>query len=248
MKKFLVASLLVFLAATVASASVLFTALPSGKGNWSVDVSGSQTSNFQQQSNATANWLGASVSYGLTDSLDLYVGYKALSTSSYVYYPAPTLVPTYNVPITGTGMQFGGILKYTVLNEIKGAPVSLALGLGTSMVGTEFKATVPANGVAPGIPPIDVSSDMKANGNTSGLGIIVSKLFIPFVPYAAVQYLKNGGDIGESNEIDATIGTAFAFSRNWAILLEYNAQSTTPTSGGSSVSNNQIAAEISWSK
>jgi len=240
MKKFLVVSLLVFLAATVASASVLFTALPSGKGSWGVSGSYSQTSKFQGQSDATLNRPGVALSYGIMDNLDLYVGYSMLSSNGVKGLISALLPP---IDFTTTGSQYGAELKYTILNDAKGAPVSVAVGLGTATIGTKTKWTIPALVLGP--TPVDM--EQTANGNTSGVGVIVSKLFIPFVPYAAVQYLMNGGDMGKSTQIDITAGTVLAFSRNWAILLEYSTQSTTPDGGGASTNNGQIAAEISYS-
>lgn len=245
MKKFLVVSTLVLLVASIASASALFTALPSGKGEMGAAISGAQTSNWGQVSDATSTAIGASFTYGLTDSLDLYLGYKTMQSSKLTtpspYLPfIPTLAP---VALDNTGNQIGGILKYTLINELKGAPLSLALGLGISAVNTKTTGTVPA---APAIGQPELKIDLTSNGNVTGLGLVVSKLFIPFVPYGAVQYMMGKGDF-DWTEVDLTVGTALAFSRNWAILAEYNSQSTTPN-GGSSYTSNQIALEVSWSK
>jgi len=237
MKKFLGVTALVLLVATIASASVLFTPLPMGKGKWGASVSGTQTSNWQDQKDAKGNGYSASVAYGVLDKLDLYVQVGQIKSDKLT---SPTGVPAAPLgTLDMTTNQYGFLLKYNILNDAEGAPVSVAVGAGAATLGTSITFTLPAllGGTA---------FTGTSNGSYGGGGVMVSKLFIPFVPYVGVQYLMAGGDFAKYTQLDITGGTYIAFSRNWGCFVEYSAQTQTPDGGGPSVNLNQIAASISW--
>lgn len=233
---------LVLLVATIASASVLFTPLPMGKGKWGASVSGTQTSNWQNQKDAKGNGYSASIAYGLLDKLDLYVQVGQIKSDKITRTEILTPLPPVTFGLDMATTQYGALLKYNILNDAAGAPVSLAVGVGAAAIGTKITGTFP--GSPPFVPASAV--DLTSNGSYGGGGVMLSKLFIPFVPYIGVQYLMAGGDFAKYTQLDITGGTYIAFSRNWGCFVEYSAQTQTPDGGGSSVSLNQIAASVSW--
>lgn len=239
MKKFLVASLLVFLAVSVASATVLLTPYPAGRGKFGVSLSGARTTNWAGQSDAVGNTYSISVAYGLMDNLDLDLQYGQLKTDKRTVMVAAPPAPLATLDTTIN--QYGALLKYNVLNDAKGAPVALSIGVGAAALNSPNTVTLPA-ALGGG------TQSMTLNGSYGGLGVIVSKLFIPFVPYLGAQYTVSGGDWAKYYELQITAGSYIAFNRNWGCFVEYSALTDTPDGGGSSTNLNQIALSVAWSQ
>lgn len=128
---------------------------------------------------------------------------------------------------TLTGTQLGLVLKYGILKEGKTTPVSVA-----ALVGYQ-SSTSKLGGV------VDV------NSSEIGIGIGVSKVMAPLVPYASIAYKQISSDTATSKgtQMDLNVGTAIAWSANGAVFLEATSQSLTP-SVGAAYTQTQIALGV----
>jgi hypothetical protein len=219
--------LLLFYLVPAVFASVLFSAIPLGKEKSFVSFSVSQSSNYSQQTDAKSNRYGLSVSYGLNDRLDAFLGIGSAKSVN-------LLVPATPLAADNTVNNLGCILKYSLINEGENFPVSLAVAAGGGSFSSKTTFTHPVYG----------PQESVANGSQFGGGLVVSKLIIPFVPYAAAQYSQTGGDT-KFSEIDLTLGTLIGLSRSTYIFVEYNNLSITPD-GGPIYNSSQIAASFSY--
>ena len=223
MKKFFVLLVLGLMLVSIAQAELLTTANPLGQGKWAVEGFGVQDSNVQGQS---SDWkmtvMGAYAGYGVTDKMDLYLSYGSGSLSGQ---------PAGLGAITGSVIGVNG--KYSIMDEASGAPVSVAAGLG-------YRTTAIIAGPFAG-----------GNYNVAQMsaGVGVSKLFVPFIPYAALAYRSNAVSIGGGNQddtqLDITVGTGIAWSRQGAVFVEYTSQSITPKVG-SNFSSVQMALGVAY--
>jgi hypothetical protein len=123
-----------------------------------------------------------------------------------------------------TATAYSGVFRYSLLQESASLPVSLSASLGYTSITSSMAGTV-------------------TNGSKTGIQFNASKMMIPFIPYAALAYnsLSLGGD---STSIELTVGSAFAWSRQNAVLLEYTLLST--TASGTTYSGSQIAFGIAY--
>jgi len=230
------AILLTVLVVSVASAELLTTANPIGKGSWAVLGAGIQDSNISpSDTSLKLTTIGGYVGYGITDKLD---GYLQLGSSSVSGTGLSVGIPGIpDVAITGTG--WGLNLKYTVAEEGTSLPVSVAVGAGYKSMSTTTKT--------PAIPVYHpVATEDTVNGTQLMLGVGVSKIIIPFIPYGALAYKKNqsgGSDV--STQLDITLGSAIAWSTQGAVFVEYTNQAITPTGGGNFTSG-QIAIGVGY--
>jgi len=225
MKHFFGLLLLGIILITSVSASTLLTALPMGKGNWAFALSGAQSGNYNNVSNAKVNKYGLSIGYGLSNNFDMYCMYA--SSKSVDFSVLGGLVPADNATTS-----YGIVLAYNLLNEIKTkGPFSLTLALG----GASFSSKTTAGG-----------TDTIYNGSQGGGALIISKLMIPFVPYAGITYMLQNGDPGTKGvQLDLAIGTVIALSKQFATFIEYSSKGFTPD-GGSSYSQGEVAMEFSY--
>ncbi|MEA3493852.1 MAG: hypothetical protein U9R38_05650 [Candidatus Margulisiibacteriota bacterium] len=215
MRTFLVSLLLAVFLISTASAELLTTANPIGQGKWAFELLGLQNQNASNNSAYSQTAYGGYAGYGLTDKLDLLVNVASANMSG---------LPT-GMEISGTAI--GANLKYAVIEE---APVSVAVGLGYKSTNTTIKTITTTN----------------TPGTQMMLGIGVSKIMAPFIPYGGVAYRKtasNGTDA--STQLDGTIGSAIAWSKQGAIFIEYTLQSITLT-GGTNYSSGQIALGVGY--
>ncbi|MBN2058021.1 MAG: hypothetical protein JW782_04440 [Candidatus Saganbacteria bacterium] len=215
MKKVLVILLSLSFIASVASAELLVTANPIGTGQWAVLGAGLQDSNYGNISGYTLTTLGGYVGYGLMDMLDLYVN---------AAYGTMGGLPS---GVEGSGTLAGLNLKYAVLQE---APVSVAIGAGLKALSVRIKNPL---------------TDTTNSGTQISLGVGVSKLMAPFIPYGGVAYRSTSGDVGDATQLDATVGSAIAWSSQGAVFVEYTLQSITPK-GGSNFSSGQIGLGVGY--
>ena len=172
MKKVLVAVLAVVFAATLASAELMTTSDPVGKGNWAFLGSGIQDQNFSNDSDASLTTIGGVVGYGITDQLDAYVQLGS-STSN-------------NLPTDVTGTGYGVNFKYTVWEESHEMPVTVSTGLG-------YKSTTwKASGI----------SDQNATQLSLGAGISkVWQQFIPYGGLAYRKNSQDGSDLSSQIDL-----------------------------------------------
>lgn len=217
--------LLVVFMASFASAETLTTANPIGQGRWAVLGSVVNTSDYDGTgTNVNSMAYGGYVGYGITSDLD---GFIQLGTSSLT-----GLSPVVSAnSITG----YGGALKYRVMKEGANMPVSVAVAGQVKSIAA--KQTLVAPHPAPG--------EYTMDGSQWTVGAGVSKVMIPFVPYAGLAYRSSGGQITESTQIDVTLGTAVAWSQQGAVMVEGTYSSITPT-GGTNYNNGQVAAAVAY--
>jgi len=219
MKKVLGVLLTVVLIASFASAELLTTANPIGQGKWAVLGAYSQDSDYLKPllAGLTLTTMGGYVGYGATDKFDVYL---QLGSANVGGLPA-------GVSASATG--YGLNLKYAVIAEGKELPVSVAVGGG-------YKSTTSK-----------VTGQADQSGNVMSLGVGVSKLMVPFIPYGGLTYKKTtsaGTDV--SSQLDLTLGSAIAWSTQGAVFAEYTMQSITPN-GGTVYTSGQMALGVGYS-
>ena len=204
MKKVLAVVLFVVFAASLASAELLTTANSVGKGKWAFLGSGLQDQNFGNSSVTSLTTIGGYIGYGINEKLDAYfqAGQSTIS----------------GVSSTGTGMGLN--LKYTMLEEGRDVPVTVAAGAG-------YKSMNWSTGT---------------NGSQLSLAAGISRVWSYVIPYSGLAYRKNsvsGNDI--SSQIDLTVGSAVPWQNMGAFFVEYTLQTITPN-GASNYSSSQIGA------
>ncbi|MBU0687372.1 MAG: hypothetical protein KKB81_05945 [Candidatus Margulisbacteria bacterium] len=216
MKVLLTVFLSLMLLASVASAELLVTALPLGQGSLGVLGAGIQDSNWAANNSGwTLTTIGGYVGYGVLDQLDLLV---TLGSANAGGLPAG---------ISASGTAYGALLKYTVVQEGKDFPVSVAVGAGYKFLAMTFAGT-------------------SANGNQAVVALGLSKIFAPFVPYLGATYRGTAyNNAASSTQFDITAGSAIAWSQQGAVYVEYTSQSITPN-GGTGYTSGQIAAGVGY--
>ncbi|MFA5034158.1 MAG: hypothetical protein WC500_00025 [Candidatus Margulisiibacteriota bacterium] len=233
MKKIYLSLLIAVCLATLVSAEMLITANPIGQGKWGFAGAYMQDSNLQAGglTSLSLTTYGGYAAYGLTDKLDLLL---SLGSATVGNIPA-----TFGgIPMAGSAMSmtaYGLTAKYTLIDEGTLLPVSVAFGAGyKSVTSSTTNPTIAGGGTT------------TANGSQILAGFGCSKIIIPFVPYAGLMYRSNAsGGSTVSTQLDLTLGTAIAWSRQGAVLLEYTSQSITPN-GGSAYTSGQMAASVTY--
>jgi len=221
MKKLFVIALLMAFFATMASAELLITANPIGQGKWA--VLGGFLSDSGQQSfpltGLTAQTLGVYGGYGVTDKLDVYLQGGQMTVGG---------LP---VGVAVKDTAYGLNLKYAVLEESSSMPVSVALGGGYKILSRDTT-----------MGPVTANT----GGNQWGVGAIVSKMMVPFIPYGGLTY-KSTSYAGATamTQMDITAGSAIAWSTQGAVFVEYTSQAITPT-GASAFTSGQIAGGVGY--
>ena len=228
MKKVLGLWLIVLLVAGAAHANTLVTALSLGKGTWAFSATGAQQSNYSNITDCKQNKGGLSVGYGLTDKLDAYILYGSATTTNY-----SQLTPLGVQPFDNLLTNYGLILKYGLMNDTEGAPVSLSIAGGASPFSAELKNAT-------------LGVDQFVRGSQGGIGVLVSKVFIPFVPYLAYQYMLQNGDTGTKGvETQLSIGSLIAWAKNAGLFVEYT-NHVVITDGGIGYSMGEISLSLAF--
>lgn len=224
MKKLAIALLVVACVASFASAEVLQTAMTQGQGVWGGLLGYTTTSNYFGESGASIVGFGGYIAYGLTNNIDLQLKLGSGTSSGLTYL---TLADA------ETLTQLGLIVKYGICKESDSMPVSVAASVGYQS--DSFSDTVT------GFPA------STSTASEVGVGVGVSKVMAPCIPYAAISYKSISPSAGASStEMDLTVGTAVAWSRTGAVFLE--GTSAQITSGGASVTQTQLALGIGMSR
>lgn len=235
MKKFLVLFVLCLLIGTVASAEFLNTATMAGKGKWAVLGGYLQNSNLYGISAQTLGGASVGVMYGITEDFDILVTYAALTGSSISMPITPVLTAT------GATLNAPGVaLKYNFLDEGISSPVTVSGMLNYKSLSGSIK--------------YNLGADSTVTGSQTSVGVNVSKLYAPFIPYAGVAYRStNSSDstLGSDNytQIDLTIGTAIAWSKQGAVFVEYTNQAISDATAGfgGNHTSPQIGAGVGYS-
>ena len=202
MKTVLVLCFLVLFVVSMSSAELLTTA-NSIKGKFVGLGTWIQDSNVSNNKDYKGTCFGGYVGYGLIDQLDILFGVGSVTLSG--------LPSGFESSIIG----YGPMLKYTLITEGENFPISVAVGGGYKLLSKKVK--------------IAGLGEITTDGSQRLLGVGVSKLVIPFVPYTGVLYRNISGTIGDSYQIDITLGTAIAWSMQGAVLVEYTHQLITPS-------------------
>jgi hypothetical protein len=259
MRVFVASLVLGIMLVSVASAELLSTALPLGQGKWAVEGAGLLDSNVNNNmtpigaATLTMNTIGGYVGYGITDKLDAYLQYGSSSVAggptingtvvaAIAHIPALAALPG-SVASGQTMSTIGLTAKYTFIQEGKGLPVTVAGGLGYRTINfTQISGWVDSMTAPTKVVEVDTTS----TGSQIMAGVGVSKMMIPFVPYAGLAYrsLTQSGN-AVSTQLDLTVGTLFAFSTKAFVFIEDTMQSITPN-GGTAYSSNQIAAAVAY--
>jgi len=214
MKKLILAITVIIAISTVASASVLQNANTLGAGKMGWLAAGEYDSNMG--GNETLMGAGGYLAYGVMKNLDVFgkIGY-----GSYGNLPAGIS--------SQTAMMVGIAGKYQLLSENgKDMPVSVSALLGYQG-STATVNTILGSGQA-------VMGDI-------GIGAVVSKVLVPWVPYGALVYhslLTNPGSITGTN-LEIVVGTQMLLSKTSAVIGEVSLNSI--SSGGATTSNTQIS-------
>ncbi len=196
--------LVVAFMASMASAELLTTANTFGQGKFGFELAGVQDQKYFNDSDLTRTVYAGYIGYGILEDLDAYLEY-GLSNVGGLTSP---------LEITGSGI--GLSLKYRILKEGEALPVSVALAGQYRSISIKTK-------------PIDTTE----NGSQTGIGVGVSKVMAPFVPYGGIAYRTNVLEGEEKyTQLDITLGTAIAWSMQGAVLLEYTNQSITDKNAG----------------
>ncbi|MFA5097777.1 MAG: hypothetical protein WC490_04025 [Candidatus Margulisiibacteriota bacterium] len=214
MKRIVLAIAVVVALSSVVSAEILLTASPLGAGKMGWLAAGRYDTNIG--ANVTQISGGGFLGYGVMDKLDVFakVGYGTQS----------------GLPVglsSSSGIMMGLAARYQFLAENKkDMPVSVAGVLGYQ------SSTVTSNITGLG-------SFQTVQGDI-GVGAIVSKVIVPWVPYGALVYhsLNQGAGVTGSN-VEIAVGSQMALSTSSAIIGEVALNSI--TIGGASVSDTQIS-------
>lgn len=208
MKKLVLVFAFIIALSAVASASVLQTANPLGAGKMGWLAAGEYDSNMG--SNATLIGAGGFLGYGVMDKLDIYgkLGYGAYGN----------LGGLLGAPTSGSAITVGVAAKYQLLAEnAKDMPVSVAAVLGYQASTTTLNYLL--------------GSGQGVQGDI-GIGAIVSKIIVPWVPYGAFVYhslnQNAGAATGSSTEI--VVGTQMLLSKSSAVIGEVSLNSSSGTS------------------
>ena len=136
------------------------------------------------------------------------------------------------VPTDVKTLGYGLNLKYSVLEESSSMPVSVALGGGYKILSQDSTYAGPIT--------------RNSSGNQWGVGAIVSRMIVPFIPYGGLTY-KSTSYAGATamTQMDITVGSAIAWSTQGAVFVEYTSQAITPTLG-SAFTSGQIAGGVGY--
>lgn len=199
--------------ASFASASVLVTANPMGAGKLGWLAAGQYDSNMG--GNATLLGGGGFLAYGATDKLDIY------GKLGYGTYGNLTAGWTQSVIMVGVAA------KYQLLAENgKNMPVSVAALLG-------YQPSTVSWGVA-GFSGQVVQGDI-------GIGAVVSKVMVPWVPYGALVYhsLTTNPGAATGTNLELAVGSQMLLSKTSAVIGEVSLNSM--STGGVTTSDTQIS-------
>ncbi|MCU0640968.1 MAG: hypothetical protein MUC35_02635 [Candidatus Margulisbacteria bacterium] len=213
--------LAVVLIASAASAEFLLTANPLGQGKIGGLLGYVSDANYNNVSGMSVGTIGGYVGYGITDKLDVLVNLGSANASG---------LPVGVSKIAATGYALN--LKYSVIQEGKDMPVSVAVGGGYKS--STLTTTVTGLG--------DISTPLSQISIAAG----VSKVMAPFIPYGALAYRSmNSNGTAQGTAIDLTVGSAIAWSMQGAVMIEATMQSITPN-GGANYSSSQLAAGVAY--
>ena len=201
MKKLIIALAAIVMISSIANANVLLTGNTLGAGK--IGYLGALAYDMSSVANSNQYALGGALGYGVLSNLDVYL--KAA-------YGIGSNLPA---SVTGYGTDLGLIAKYGIMDELAGkAPVSVA---GILEYQAETVTLTTPFGSFQG-----VAGDI-------GLGVVVSKIMVPWVPYGAAIYHSVASGGATTSGIELAVGSQMLLSKTSAIIgeLSYMNNSTT---------------------
>jgi hypothetical protein len=173
------------------------------------------------------------ISYGLTDRLSGTVGYifgNLAGDGLDVTIPGLSISGTIDGKLSGYTLG----LNYCILNELADpTPVSLKVAGYYTGIRSELNSPAEIELFVP---------DSSTDTSMWDARIMVSKLIVPFVPYAGFKYASANADSSTSSITEIVVGTGLFFSPEFGLFAEYVAKNTSPESGDST-SFSQIGLE-----
>jgi hypothetical protein len=267
MKKLLLLGLVVSLFyATTASAVILQPGNAGSAGGFAFTLLGYQEPGQSETASGDVDQTAYSalVSYGITDRLAATVGYIMANQSGDGLDLTVDAIPPLGIPVTsGTiGSTVNGFtlgLGYNIFDDLRdGTPVAIKItGYYTSVAA---KNDMPSNletlreDFGALVPAFQAFRDQTIDTSIWDARIIVSKVIIPFLPYAGFKYGSSNSTIkveGVSGDTSAdatftefTLGSGLFFSQQMGILLEYVMKNT--SSDGNDRSTSQYGISFNY--
>lgn len=211
MKK-IISAIFVFVAiASLAGATVLVPANTLGAGKWG--YLGAASYGISSIANSNFYAVGGFGAYGVTDNLDVYAK---------VGYGVPSNPPA---GVTSSAIEIGVAAKYLIVPESKDMPVSVSAVAGYQTKTTSITAPI----------------TMQTVEGDLGVGVIASKVMIPWVPYVALVYHSLNSSNVTGKNLELALGAQMLLSRSSAIVGEYSYNSIDWSGATSTVSKISVA-------
>lgn len=214
---------ILLLAVSFASAEMLMTANPIGKGKWALSLGGIQDVNYINNSAVSLMTIGGYVGYGVMDKLDVYLNAGSANANGMT------------APGKLSGTSLGINTKYAILQEGQNMPVTLAIGAGAKAMSYDMNAGL---------------GDRNGNNTQIMAGLGVSKMMLPFVPYAGLMYRSTNTSFSGTNsntpQTDLTVGSAICWLTQGAVLVEYTMQMLSAPSPAGNYTSQQVGASIAY--
>jgi len=189
MKKCLVGSLICLFIASGASAEIMMTAKPLGKGKCNLTLGAKYDQNYFDMGNISAMFVDT-VQYGVNEKLDVY------ASTSLGFSQKATERPRTMDALTMFSASAG--LKYALLLEDpKTERISLAVNAGLK-ASSVSKSTM--------------------NSWQYSVGILAGKRVNNFSPYAGINYRLTTQAYGDYSQVDYTLGTGIGPEERMLII------------------------------
>ena len=179
MKKYLIGALIFIFSAGAASAEIMMTADPLGKGKWSMTAGAKLDQNYFDMGAVSVQYLDT-FGYGINDRLDIY------ATTGLGYSQKATDKP--RTMDTMTMVNLGASLKYALFTQDAKRQFSMSVIAG-------FKG--------------GSQSKSSMNNWQYSIGLIASRKHKLFSPYLGMNYRQTKQNYGDYSQADYTIGAKF---------------------------------------
>ncbi len=249
MKKIILLALLISLIFVSTSyAEYLTTADCLDQGKWALSLaylSDTYGGGYVSSANALtgSNVVGATgyaplVSYGIRDNLELGLAYGLAEANGA------------GTDILAAVLPGGG--KISIKSDA--ATASLKIGLRQEKNKDPFSCTlgiIAKQGTVKTTMPAAMALDSIKTVNSYTLGLLVSKMFIPFIPYAGIGYEVNSYNqadtvYGDSEtSLGIVLGSAIFLRENLGTFIEASSRNYTPKTGGG-YNIMEYAARVTW--
>lgn len=220
MKKLILLLVLIMGIASLASAEILIYANTLPQGKWGFEGAYVKDSNVSNMADVSLTSYGVKAAYGLTDRLELDVAYGMGSYAGLGAGNESSVAPA------------SGVVRYNLLAEDENIPASVTIAAGYQ--------SIPVKSNLGGV-------ETRATYGKSGVGMIVSKMVLPFIPYLGLTYNSLNQDGINVLSTELTIGTALAWSQEGQVMIEYTNQSIVNDPTGGNFTSPQIGVGVLYS-